>query len=312
MKNRRIIQLMKSTIALVLLGLGIAFVSWKNDGKGTKDYNKTAETQFVTADGNKIAYRVLGDKAGIPLVMLSPLGSSMDDWDPAISNGLAQKYKVIIFDIQGVGTSGGTTPDNIPDMAKGVVSFIKTLGYNKVNLLGFSMGSFISQQIALTEPALVNKIILTGTGPKGSQGLSDLPKFLAAAANLTAEQVFLGSFFTQSEFSQSAGKSAYERVQERQVNRDAPLSGESFTNEVKAVLGWAQPNTDALTELKSVKQPVLIVQGQEDVLVPVDNAIKMSKSLPNAQLIVYPDAGHAAFFQYHDDFVQKALEFLGK
>lgn len=303
---------MKGALVLVVLGLSIPFVSWKNDNKGTKDYNKTAETQFVTADGNKIAYRVLGDKAGIPLVMISPLGSTMDAWDPAVTNGLAQKYKVIIFDIPGVGTSGGTTADNIPDMAKEVVSFVKALGYNKVNLLGFSMGSFISQQIALTEPAVVNKIILTGTGPKGSQGLSDLPKFLAAAANLTPEQVFLGSFFAQSEFSQTAGKSAYERLAERQVNRDAPLTGESFTNQVKAVMGWAQPNPDALTELKSVKQPVLIVQGQEDVLVPVVNAISISKSIPNAKLIVYPDAGHSSFFQYHEDFVKKSLEFLGK
>ncbi|HTD98809.1 MAG TPA: alpha/beta hydrolase [Mucilaginibacter sp.] len=232
--------------------------------------------------------------------------------DPAITNGLAQKYKVIILDIPGVGASGGTTPDNIPDMAKNVTSFIKALGYNKVNLLGFSMGSFISQQIALTEPGLVNKIILTGTGPKGSQGLSDLPKFLAAAAGLSPEQVFLASFFAPSATSQSAGKSAYERVGKSQVDRDPSVNGESFTNQVKAVLGWAQPSPDALNELKSITQPVLIAQGNEDALVPVVNAINMSKSLPNAQLIVYPDAGHAAFFQYHDDFVQKALGFLGK
>jgi pimeloyl-ACP methyl ester carboxylesterase len=311
MKTKRISQFMKGALVLAVLGLSIAFVSWKKDNT-TKDYHKTAETQFVTADGNKIAYRVLGDKAGIPLVMVSPLGSAMDAWDPAVTNGLAQKYKVIIFDIPGVGTSGGTTPDNIPDMAKEVVSFIKALGYNKVDLLGFSMGSFISQQIALTDPAVVNKIILTGTGPKGSKGLSDLPKFLAAAAKLTPEQVFLGSFFAPSDFSQTAGKSAYERIQERQADRDVAITPESFTNQVKAVLGWAQPNPDVLTELQSVKQPVLIVQGQEDVLVPVDNAISMSKSIPNAKLIVYPDAGHGAFFQYHDDFVKKSLEFLGK
>jgi len=310
---------MRGAIIVVLLGLSVVFISCKKDNATVTtpagamvDYHQTAVTQFVNVGETKLAYRVLGDKSGIPLVMVSPLGNSMDDWDPAITNGLAQKYKVIIFDIPGVGASNGTTPDNIPDMAKVVTSFIKALGYNKVNLLGFSMGSFISQQIALTEPALVNKIILTGTGPKGSQGLSDLPKFLASAAGLSPEQVFLASFFNSSEASQSAGKSAYERIQERQADRDAPISGESFTNEVKAVLGWAQPNTDALTELKSVTQPVLIVQGQEDALVPVVNAISMSKSLPNAELIVYLDAAHAAFFQYHEDFVKKALEFLGK
>jgi len=308
---------MKSAILLVLLGIGILSCSKDNTPVKTPvgvttNYQKTAETQFITAGGTKFAYRILGNKPGIPLVMLSPLGSTMDDWDPAITNGLAQKYKVIIFDIQGAGTSGGTTPDNIPDMAKGVVSFINALGYSKVNLLGFSMGSFISQQIVLTQPGLVNKIILTGTGPKGSEGLSNLPNILASAAGLTPEQVFLASFFASSPTSQSAGKSAYQRVQERQVNRDAPLNNESFTNEVKSVLGWAQPYPAALTELQSVTQPVLIVQGEKDILVPVVNAINMSHSLPNAQLIVYPDAAHAAFFQYHDDFVQKALEFLGK
>jgi pimeloyl-ACP methyl ester carboxylesterase len=320
MKNRKSIQLMKGALLLVVLGLSIVFASCTKDTtpvkttsvEATVDYHQTATTQFITAGGNKIAYRILGNKAGIPLVMLSPLGSAMDDWDPAITNGLAQQYKVIIFDIQGVGTSGGITPDNIPDMAKEVVSFIKALGYNKVNLLGFSMGSFISEQIVLTEPALVNKIILTGTGPKGSEGLSNLPNILASAASLTPEQVFLVSFFASSPASQSAGKTAYERVQKRQVNRDTPLSAESFTAEVKAVVGWAQPSPNALKELQSVTQPVLIAQGQEDALVPEVNAINMSKSLPNAQLIVYPDAGHAAFFQYHDDFVQKALEFLGK
>lgn len=317
MKNIRLIQLMKRATLLALLGIGI--VSCKKDDTPVKtavavatDYQQTAQTQFITADGTKFAYRILGDKPGIPLVMLSPLGDSMDDWDPAITNGLARNYKVIIFDIQGVGTSSGTTPDNIQDMAKGTISFIKALGYNKVNLLGFSMGSFISQQIVLTEPALVNKIILTGTGPKGSEGLSNLPNILASAAGLSPEQVFLASFFAPSANSQSAGKSSYDRIQKRQVNRDAPLSSESFTNEVKSVLGWAQPDPNALKELQSVTQPVLIAQGEKDILVPVVNAINMSKNLPNAQLIVYPDAAHAAFFQYHDDFVQKALEFLGK
>jgi pimeloyl-ACP methyl ester carboxylesterase len=278
----------------------------------TVDYPQTAATQFITAGGTKFAYRVLGDKTGIPLVMVSSLGSSMDDWDPAITNGLAQHHKVIIFDIQGVGSSGGTTPDNIPDMAKGVVTFINALGYSKVNLMGFSMGSFISQQMVLTNPALVNKLILTGTGPKGSEGLSNLPNLLAAAAGLSQEEFLLKFAFTSSPASIAAGKRSYERIQKRTVSRDAPASGESSTAQVKAVLGWAQPYPDALKELKNITQPVLIVQGQYDVPVPVINAINMSRSIPGAQLIVYPDAGHAAFFQYPDEFVPAALEFLGK
>ena len=174
------------------------------------------------------------------------------------------------------------------------------------------MGSFISQQVVLTNPTLINKLILTGTGPKGSEGLSNLPSLLAAAAGLSTEDFQLKFAFTSSPASIAAGKRSYERIQKRTVNRDAPVSGESSTAQVKAVLGWAQPYPDAFKELKTITQPVLIAQGQYDLPVPVINAINMSHSIPGAKLIVYPDAGHAAFFQYPDEFVTAALEFLGK
>ena len=244
--------------------------------------------------------------------MISALGNSMDDWDPAVTNGLAQQYMVIIFDIPGVGSSSGITPNNIPDMAKGVAAFINALGYSKVNLLGFSMGSFISEQIALTNPDLVEKIILTGTGPKGAEGLSNLPNTLASTAGLSPEEFFLAGFFAPSEESQNAGKLSYERIQKRTVNRDAPVNNESATAELTAVLGWAQPDADALNELKNIIKPVLIAQGENDILVPVNNAINMSKSIPHAQLVVYHDAAHGAIYQYHDEFIKAALDFLRK
>jgi pimeloyl-ACP methyl ester carboxylesterase len=308
---------MKRFILFILSGFFI--VSCQKDDapsigsdKVTTDYHQTAETQFISAGKTNFAYRVLGNKTGTPVVMISALGNSMDDWDPAITNGLAQRYKVIIFDIQGVGSSSGTTPDNIPDMANGVVSFINALGYTKVNILGFSMGSFISQQIALINPALVNKIILTGTGPKGAEGLSNLPNILATAAGLSPEEVFLKSFFASSPKSQNSGKLSYERIQKRSVNRDAPVSQESATAGLKAVLGWAQPYPDAVKELQNITKPVLIAQGENDLLVPVINAKNMAKSIPGAQLIIYPDAGHGAIYQYHVEFIRAALDFLSK
>src|SRR5689334_5477173 len=140
----KVINLTKTFILFVFLGLFI--VSCKKDdsprpSSDTKpvDYHQTAVTQFISAGETNFAYRVLGNNTGTPLIMISALGNSMDDWDPAITNGLAQQYKVIIFDLPGVGSSGGTTPDNIPGMAKAVVTFINALGYTKVNLLGFSM-----------------------------------------------------------------------------------------------------------------------------------------------------------------------------
>lgn len=276
------------------------------------DYHQNASTKFVDVNGTKHAYRELGNQSGIPVLMVAPLGSNMDDWDPAITNGLAQQYKVILFDIKGVGASAGTTPNNIADMANDVTGFIKALNLQKVNLLGFSLGSFISQQIALTTPTLVNKIILTGTGPKGATGLSNLPALLAAGANLSPEANFLRFGFTTSDPSTKAGKLSWQRVQQRTQGRDAAITNESFSAAVQAVLGWAQPNPGALNELKSVKQPVLIAQGKEDVPVPVQNAISMSQSFANAKLIVYPDAGHAAIFQHTDDFIKRALEFLAQ
>ncbi len=321
MKNNRILTAVKRSILVILSGLFI--LSCKKDSPisyqasvhhhtTTTEYHNTAATKFVVVGNSNIAYRVLGNKQGTPLVMISALGNSMDDWDPAVTNGLAQHNKVIIFDIEGVGSSSGPTPNNIPNMASGVVNFIHVLGYSKVNLLGFSMGSFVTEQIALTNPSLVNKIILTGTGPKGAEGLSNLPNILATTVGLSPEQVFLASFFAPSDTSQAAGKLSYERIQKRVDGRDAPVSQESLVAGLTAVLGWAQPNPDALNELKKINKPVFIAQGEKDFLVPVVNAIHMANSIPGAKLIVYPDAGHGAIYQYHDQFVQSAFDFLNK
>jgi pimeloyl-ACP methyl ester carboxylesterase len=313
MKNSKIITAIKGLVLLVLTILFIASCKKDNALVHTNfEYNNTATTQFIAVGKSNFAYRVLGNRQGIPLVMVSALGNSMDDWDPAVTNGLAQQYKVIIFDIEGVGSSSGATPNNIPDMASGVVKFIQAIGYTKVNLMGFSMGSFISEQIALTNPSLVNKIILTGTGPKGAEGLSNLPNILTTTVGLTPQQVFLASFFAPSDSSQRAGILSYERIQKRTDGRDAPVSQESATAGLTAVLGWAQPNPDALNELKKITKPVLIAQGEKDFLVPVVNAINMANSIPGAKLIVYPDAAHGAIYQYHDQFVQAAFDFLNK
>lgn len=307
----------KSVLFSALLAFG--FISCSNDeasGNGPApvavDYHQTAKTQFVEAGGVKYAYRILGDQAGIPLVLLASLGSSIDDWDPAITNGLAQKRKVILFDNRGVGGSTGQVPASIGEMATDAVVFIKALGFSKVDLMGFSMGGFITQQILLTEPGLVRRAILTGTGPKGSEGLSNLPNIIASTANLTLQETFLTFGFTKSEASLKAGKASYERIQQRKTDRDQPLSQQAGGAQLAAVLAWAKPYPNALNELKAIQQPVLFVQGKNDVPVPVINAINASQSMLNANLVVYPDAGHAAFCQYADRFVNEANDFLGE
>ncbi len=170
MKNIKAMRSIKQLVLLAFLGLGLPSCAKEDAGGNPEllvtDYHQVAPNRFIQADGVTYAYRELGEKSGTPVLMLSPLAGSMDDWDPAVTNGLAAGYKVILLDIQGVGLSDGHTPDSIAGMAKGVVGFIKALGLQKVNLVGFSMGSFIAQHIMLTEPDLVNKVVLTGTGPK--------------------------------------------------------------------------------------------------------------------------------------------------
>lgn len=274
--------------------------------------HQNAKTRFVNVKGTQFAYRVLGKDGGVPLVLFPGLGGSMDDWDPAVTDGLAKKYKVIIFDNKGVAASKGTTPDNIQAMADDAIDFIEALHLNKVNIMGFSMGGFIAQRVVLTKPALINKMILTGTGPKGAIGLSNLPNIVASTAGLSPEESFLKFGFTQSPESIAAGKAAYARIQSRTVDRDLALSDATSASQFTAVLGWAQPNADALNEIKNIKKPVLIVHGENDLPVSVQNAHNMSQNLENSELLIFPDSGHASFFQNHDAFVAKAVQFLDK
>ncbi|GAA5089216.1 alpha/beta hydrolase [Chryseobacterium ginsengisoli] len=272
--------------------------------------HQNAKTQFVNVKGTNFAYRAFGKEGGIPLVLLPGLGGSMDDWDPAVTNGLAKQYKVIIFDNKGVAASQGTTPNNIQSMADDAIDFIEALHLNKVNIMGFSMGGFVAQRVVLTKPALINKVILTGTGPKGAIGLANLPNIIAGTAGLGPEESFLKFGFTNSAESITAGKAAYGRIQLRTTDRDLALSDATSYSQLTAVLEWAQPNTNALEEIKAIKNPVLIVHGENDLPVSVQNAHNMIQNLEHAELLIFPDSGHASFFQNHDAFVTKVVEFL--
>nr|WP_315030081.1 alpha/beta hydrolase [uncultured Chryseobacterium sp.] len=276
------------------------------------DSHQNAKTRYVEVKGTSFAYRILGKDQGIPVILLPGLGGSMDDWDPAVTDGLAQKYKVILFDNRGVAASKGITPNTIQGMADDAIDFIKAMNLNRVNIMGFSMGGFVAQRIVLTEPGLINKIILTGTGPKGAVGLSNLPNIIAGTAGLSPEESFLKFGFTESAQSIAAGKSAYERVQLRKTDRDPILSDATSASQFTAVLNWAQPDTNAYEEVKKIKSPVLIVHGENDLPVSVQNAKNMAQNLDHSELVIFPDSGHASFYQNHSAFITKALEFLGK
>jgi pimeloyl-ACP methyl ester carboxylesterase len=274
--------------------------------------HNNAKTNFIRIKGVDYAYRSWGKEGGIPLLLLPGTGGSMDDWDPAVTNGLAKQYKVIIFDNKGVASSNGTTPNTVQGMANDAIDFIKAMNLGTVNIMGFSMGGFVAQRIVLTEPALINKIILADSGPKGAIGLSNLPNIIAGTVGLSAEESYLKFGFTDSQASILAGKASFTRVHLRTVDRDLALSDATSTAQFTAVLAWAQPDAAALEELKTIKKPVLIVHGDKDLPISIENAHHMKQNLENAVLLEFPDSGHAAFYQNHEAFLTKALAFLAQ
>lgn len=297
-------QVIKGVLSIAAAIMILSASAFASDG------GKNGKTKTVVVDDAKLVYRTYGDKGGLPLVLFAPLGFTMDDWDPAVINGLAKNSTVIVFDNKGVGASSGKTPATIGEMAQDAASFIKTLGYSKVDILGFSMGGFVAQELIETQPQLVGKLILVGTGPQGSEGLSEIGQKLQGAATLSPEEVFLVGFFSPSDYSRGLGKASFDRIQAKKEGRDPAISKESFTAEFTAVLGWAAQSPTAIEKAKSVSNPVLIVDGNYDFFIPVVNPLKLYQTLPNARLLMLPDAGHASFFQYPDIFVQEAANFL--
>ena len=276
------------------------------------DYHQTTPTKFIEVSGTRYAYRVLGDQPGIPLILFQHFTGTMDNWDPAVTNGLAQQYKVILFDNKGIAGSDGQTPDNIADMAKDAIGFIKALGYHKINVLGFSMGGFIAQQIALDEPQLINKLILAGTGPKGGEGIADIVNSVTATQQMNYDDQKLYFFYSKTTYSRNLGKESLTRIHKRVVNRDPDATNPAIMAQLKSIIAWGQPDVSGAERLKQFQQPVLIVNGNNDIIVPTINSYTMFQNFPNAHLSLYPDANHGSIFQYPSLFLQEAIAFLGK
>ncbi len=271
-----------------------------------------AATKSIDVDGDRFVYRELGPAAGIPVIFLHHFTGVLDDWDPQVVEGIAERRRVIIFDNRGVGASGGATPDTVQEMAQDAVRFIRRLGHEKVDLLGFSLGGFIAQVIMTTEPGLVRKVILAGTGPAGAEGLDGIGAVVQEARARSAEtgkhhKHFL--FFSPTADSQSAAASFMERISARQENRDPAASDQTIKAQFDAIRGWG------LERSRSTEppiHPVLIVNGDDDLMVPTANSFELLKQLPNANLSILPDSGHGAIFQYHETFVQQAQRFLSR
>ncbi|HJV77789.1 MAG TPA: alpha/beta hydrolase [Paludibacter sp.] len=236
----------------------------------------------------------------------------MDNCDPRVMDGIAAKYQIIAFDNRDVGATKGKTPVTIAEMAKDAISFIKALGYEKVDIIGFSMGAFIAQEILLQEPQLVRKAVMTGTGPAGGEGIKNVTKITywdMFRGYLTFRDPKFYLFFNQNTNGKKSAKEFLARIKERTENRDKRMKLTSFRSQLKAIHSWGLQTPQ---DLSMIKQPVLIVNGDNDRMVPSSNTYDLAKRISNAELIVYKDAGHGGIFQNHEEFVRSALAFLAK
>lgn len=285
--------------------------------------HNTAVTQFATAGEVRFAYRRFGpiardaSPAAVPLVFLQHLTGTMDNWDPAVVDGLAQQREVILFNNAGIANSTGETPSTVEGMAKDAFTFLRTLSLTTVDALGFSLGGMVAQQLALDHPSLIRKLLLIGTSPQGGE---DTARFSPAVEHILfakkyepREELFLDLFFSGSSDSQSAGRSFLARLRERKENRDPAISDKVAPAQIGAIYAWgAVPTADRYSRLKEIKQPVLVVQGHTDMMIPTINSYILQQQLPNAELILYPDSNHGSLFQYPNRFVEVASSFLSR
>jgi pimeloyl-ACP methyl ester carboxylesterase len=271
------------------------------------DFN-TAPTLSTSIGGVPFAYRRFGAAQGTPVVFLHHLTAVLDDWDPRVVDGIARQRPVIVFDNRGIGASGGSTPSTVEEMAKDAVAFIRALDLERVDLLGFSLGGFVAQAILLRHPALVGKAILAGTGPAGGFKLSGgLLQDAYARAQREGKHPKHFLFFTQTAQGRHAADAFLARLQERREGRDAAVSDAAVGAQLAAIAAWA---TGERSPLESIPHPVFVANGDDDAMVPTAGSFELAQRIPNAQLAIYPDAGHGGIFQYHELFVQQALAFL--
>ena len=271
---------------------------------------KDVPTKTVDVGGAKFAYREFGAATEVPVIFLNHLGAVLDNWDPRVCDGIAEKHRVITFDNRGVGASQGSTPNSVAAMARDAVAFIRALGFEQVDFFGFSLGGFIAQVIAQEESQLVRKIILGGTGPAGGTGIDKvtsvtLRDMIKAVLTFRSAQYYL--FFTETSNGRRAARDFLNRLKERTANRDKSISPSAFITQLKAIHAWG---LQAPADLSGIKQPVLVANGDNDKMVPTSNSVDLARRLSNAEIVIYEDAGHGGVFQYHEAFVKKVLEFL--
>jgi len=270
-----------------------------------------APTKRVAAGGAMFAYRRLGPSTGVPVVLLNHWGAVLDNFDPRIVDGLAATRHVIAVDYRGVGASGGKAPLTVSEMADDVIAVIRALRFPEVDLIGFSLGGFVAQDIVRKAPDLIRRLILAGTGPAGGEGIERVGPVswpLVIKGMLTFRDPKFYLFFTSTANGRRAAKLFLGRLKGRKDDRDKPITLRTLLRQLKAISAWGK---QAPQDLSTITNPVLVVNGNRDIIVPSTNSIDLARRLPNAELVLYEDAGHGGIFQFHEEFVKSAKAFLG-
>jgi pimeloyl-ACP methyl ester carboxylesterase len=278
------------------------------------DSNTTAPTLFVQTPKERYAYRRLGARNGRTLLLLQHFTGTLDNWDPLVTDALAVNYDVIMFENAGVGRSSGTVPSTIAGMAEHAFAFLDALGVATCDVLGFSLGGMVAQQMALERPGLIGKMILVGTAPRGGEDIMHLDKPSLARhfqdPTLKGYDIFKKLFFAPTTTSQAAGQAFIERLLRRSGERE-PASGPAVVQaQLSAFREWESFTGERFGDLHKIHHPTLIINGVHDELIPVFNSYRLAEHLPNAVLLTYPDAGHGSFYQWPESFLHQASSFL--
>jgi pimeloyl-ACP methyl ester carboxylesterase len=282
------------------------------DEQGTTDTK--VSTRRVTAEtGIDYAYRDVGE-GDVPLVLLQHFRGNLDNWDPALVDALAADRRVVSFDNVGVGATTGTTPNTIEAMAHGAITFVEAMGLQTVDLLGFSIGSFVAQEIALIRPDLLRRLVLASSAPQGAAGMHGwAPEVIGAVGQPeTNPQGYLEVFFAPTETSRAAGQQAAGRIFRRTADRDEPTTWQTRQAQYDAVCAWGIPNHSQLQRVAAIDLPVFVANGDSDPMILPRYSYLLAGLLPDARLTIYPDSAHGFLFQHHSRFAADVLTFLGE
>ena len=281
----------------------------------TAHTHQTAPTQFVATNGIRFAYRRFGKSGGVPLLFNQHFTGTLDHWDPAVTDGLARDREVILFDNAGVSSSTGDVPTTFEEMGANALAFTRALDLKEVDVLGFSIGGFVAQEITLQAPELVRRLVLVGTGPRGGQGMDTLTpeaQQIFSATYNKPEELWLKVHFTPSQASQAAGREFLKRFLRRTENRDPAVNEKVAPAQLEAISKWGVQRAGSYEYLERIRQPTLVVNGDDDVIVYSINSWILQQNIPNAQLIIYPDANHGSQYQYPQRFVRHVADFLSE